>query len=186
MDTRNDGNELTPKTVLPLFGVEWTKPWTWHGWQTSLDEAIRTSLAQTMIGPAPSPQETKAVRAYLESLQLPPNPYVGPQGALSESAARGRDLFFSSKAACADCHHGPELTDNQIHDVGLGSEDDFYRGFNTPSLRGGYRKVRWLHHGRAKSLHRVVTDLHSPEKVNGTAPLSAQEAADLIEYLKTL
>ncbi|TWU20085.1 Di-heme cytochrome c peroxidase [Novipirellula galeiformis] len=186
MDTRNDGTELTVKTVLPLFGVEKTKPWTWHGWQQSLDDAIETSFTSTMIGKAATPHETKAVRAYLESLQLPPNPYVGPEGELSPSAARGRSVFLSSKAACADCHHGPELTDNQVHDVGLGSKGDFYHGFNTPSLKGLYRKARWLHNGRAKSLHRVVTDLHSPEKVNGTAALSEQEAADLIEYLKTL
>ncbi|WP_372719514.1 hypothetical protein [Novipirellula sp.] len=186
MDTMNDGTELTVKTVLPLFGVEQTKPYTWHGWQQSLDDSIAKSFTSTMIGKSPSASETKAVRAYLASLELPPNPYRIPNGELSESAARGRQVFFSSKAACADCHLGPHLTDNEIHDVGLNSKDDFYEGYNTPSLRGTYRKVRWLHSGRAKTLERVITDLHSPEKVNGDAELTEQEAADLIEYLKSL
>lgn len=186
MDTMNDGTELTVKTVLPLFGVEDTKPYTWHGWQQSLDDSIAKSFTSTMIGKPPAASETKAVRAYLASLELPPNPYLGLNGELSESAARGRQVFFSSKAGCADCHRGPELTDNEIHDVGLNSKDDFYEGYNTPSLRGTYRKVRWLHSGRAKTLERVITDLHSPEKVNGEAELTEQEAADLIEYLKTL
>ncbi|EMI22771.1 surface layer protein, with cytochrome c domain protein [Rhodopirellula maiorica SM1] len=186
MDTMNDGTELTVKTVLPLFDVEKTKPYTWHGWQQSLDDSITKSFTSTMIGKAPSASETTAVRAYLASLELPPNPYRGPDGKLSESAARGRQVFLSSKAACVDCHHGPELTDNEIHDVGLNSKDDFYEDYNTPSLRGTYRKARWLHSGRAKTLERVVTDLHSPEKVNGEAKLTEQEAADLIEYLKTL
>ena len=186
MDTMNDGTELTVKTVLPLFAVEKTMPYTWHGWQQSLDDSIAKSFTSTMIGKAAAASETEAVRSYLSSLELPPNPYVGPGGELSESAARGRQVFLSSKAACADCHRGPELTDNKIHDVGLNSKDDFYEGYNTPSLKGTYRKVRWLHSGRAKTLERVITDLHSPEKVNGEAELTEQEAADLIEYLKTL
>ena len=91
-----------------------------------------------------------------------------------------------SKAGCADCHNGPYLTDGMIHDVGSGSPKDHYQGYNTPSLLGVYRKVRLLHNGRARSLESVVTDLHSPEKVNGEAALTEQETSDLIEYLRSL
>jgi hypothetical protein len=78
------------------------------------------------------------------------------------------------------------LTDGEIHDVGLGSPDDHYEGYNTPSLRGVYRKTRLLHNGRARSLERIVGDLHRPDKVAGEGHLSGQELADLIEYLKSL
>ena len=78
------------------------------------------------------------------------------------------------------------MTDGQIHDVGLGSDNDAYKGYNPPSLVGVYRKVRFLHSGRARDLERVVNDLHSPGRVNGEADLSEKEAADLIEYLKSL
>ena len=71
-------------------------------------------------------------------------------------------------------------------DVGRSFRADRYEGYNTPSLVGLYRKVRFLHSGRARDLERVVNDLHSPEKVNGEGELSEQEAADLIEFLKSL
>lgn len=186
MDTMNDGSFMSLKTVLPLYHVTETAPWTWHGWQNSLEESIHNSMTTTMLGDAPTEDETRALMAYLETLEEPPNVFREPDGSLTAAAERGRLVFESRKAACADCHHGPHLTDGQVHDVGLGSPDDQYQGFNTPSLRGVGRKVRWLHSGRARSLERVVTDLHSPEKVSGEGGLTDQEVQDLIAYLKSL
>ncbi len=185
MDTMNDGTEMTLKTVLPLYRVHETAPWTWHGWQNDLDDAMHKSFTSTMLGSAPSDKDKKALIAFLSSLEPPPNPFR-EQGGLGESAKRGKLLFESSKAGCADCHNGPSFSDGKIHDVGLGSPTDYYQGYNTPTLLGVYRKLRLLHSGRAKTLERVVSDLHSPEKVNGEGELSEQETADLIEYLKSL
>ncbi len=39
---------------------------------------------------------------------------------------------------------------------------------------------------RAKTLKRVINDLHSPDKVAGSGTLTEQESADLIAYLKSL
>ena len=186
MDTFNDGTPMTLKTVLPLYHVTETAPWTWHGWQIDLSAAIHKSLTSTMIGEAPTAEETQALLAFFESLEEPPNPFHDTSSELTAAAQRGRAIFESSWAGCAECHHGEHLTDGLIHDVGLGSEADQYEGYNTPSLRGVYRKVRWLHSGRARTLERVVNDLHSPEKVAGERPLTEQEAADLIAYLKSL
>ena len=185
MDTMNDGSEMTLKTVLPLYDVVKTKPWTWHGWQTDLDEAMHKSITSTMLGKKPSETDKQALIAYLKTLQRPPNPFQNTPE-LADSIRRGKQLFHSSKTNCAECHNGPHFSDGQVHDVGLGSEDDYYDGYNTPSLVGTYRKVRWLHSGRARDLDRVVNDLHSPEKVSGTGELSEQESADLIAYLKSL
>jgi len=139
-----------------------------------------------MQGEPPSAQDKQALIAYLATLRSPPNPFRTADGVLTEAARRGKTVFFSTKAACADCHNGPRFSDGQIHDVGLGSEQDVYDGYNTPSLVGTYRKVRFLHSGRARDLERVINDLHSPGRVNGQGELSEQETADLIEYLKSL
>ena len=186
MDTWNDGTEMTLKTVLPLHDVMQTFPWTWHGWQRNMTEAMEKSVTSTMLGEPPSEEDKKALIAYLGSLKTPPNPFRTADGEMTKAAQRGKQVFFSSKAGCADCHHGPRFTDGKIHDVGLGSKKDVYKGYNTPSLVGVYRKVRLLHSGRARDLDRVINDLHSPEKVNGEGDLSDQETADLIEYLKSL
>lgn len=185
MDTMNDGSQMTFKTVLPLYQVHETKPWTWHGWQNDLDDAMHKSFTSTMLGKAPSESDKRALLSFLQTLEPPPNPFRS-DGKLSEAATRGKAVFESPKAGCIDCHHGPKFSDGKIHDVGLGSPKDRYEGYNTPSLIGVYSKLRLLHSGRAKSLDRVVTDLHSPEKVNGEGDLTEQETSDLIEYLKSL
>ena len=186
MDTWNDGTALTPKMVLPLHNLPRTGPWTWHGWQTDLKAAMHKSLKDTMIGPPPSPGDAEAMIAFFGELQPPPNPFRNEDGSLSVAAERGRRVFESRKAACVHCHTGAFFTDGRIHDVGLGSDEDVYQGYNTPSLVGVYRKVRYLHNGRARTQERVLTDLHAPEKVAGEAPLTEQEVADLIAYLKSL
>jgi YVTN family beta-propeller protein len=186
MDTLNDGAPFTLKTVLPLHNLHETGPWTWHGWQTDLAAAMKKSLTETMLGPQPTDDDAAAVLAYIESLEAPPNPFRNNDGSLSAAAERGQRIFESEKAACATCHSGPHFTDGKIHDLGLGSPRDRYKGFNTPSLRGVYSRVRLLHDGRATSLEDVITSPHSPDKVAGTGPLSTDEVNDLVEYLKSL
>jgi len=185
-DTLNDGSPFTFKTVLPLYHLHETGPWTWHGWQTDLTAAMKKSLGETMLGPPPTDDDAAALLAYLQSLESPPSPFREKNGSLSAAAERGRRIFESDKAACGTCHSGPQFTDGKVHDLGLGSPRDRYKGFNTPSLRGVYQKVRLLHDGRADSLEGVITGVHSPEKVAGTGPLSEDEIKDLVEYLKSL
>lgn len=187
MDTMNDGSPNTFKTVLPLFHLAETGPWTWHGWQKSLPDSLRHSLTTTMLGPEPTDDDVNALLAYLSQLESPPNPFRAADGEAENAAVvRGRELFQSEKAGCAVCHAGPRYTDQQIHDVGLGSSKDKYQGFNTPSLVGVFRKVRLLHDGRAKSLEEALTGDHNPKQVTGKGELSPDELKDLIEFLKTL
>lgn len=185
MDTLNDNSAYTFKSVLPLYELSKTGPWTWHGWQKGLIDAMKHSLKTTMIGPDPTQEDALAIAEYLSGLKLPPNPYRKPGTHLSPSAERGREIFVGPKGACAECHQGEMYTDDQIHDLGMGSTADAYKGFNTPSLRGVFRKVELLHDGRASSLRDVLTGDHAPQKVHGQA-LSNDELSDLIEYLKTL
>jgi DNA-binding beta-propeller fold protein YncE len=186
MDTFNDGTAFTFKTVLPLYAIEQTAPWTWHGWQKDLTDAMRKSITSTMLGKEPTEQDVTDLLSYLKTLQPPPNPYRQRDGSLSPAAKRGQTVFRSSQAGCASCHKGPHFTDGQIHDLGLGEEKDKYRGFNTPTLSGVYRKVRLMHHGRAKTLQQVLSKYHAPEDVGGSGQLSEQQLADLIAYLKSL
>ena len=186
MDTLNDGSEMTFKTVLPLHNVTKTGPWTWHGWQDDLENAMHKSMTSTMLGKAPSDHDVKALLAYFDELKLPPNPFREADGSPSPAATRGKLVFESNKAGCANCHSGPLFTDGKVHDVGLGSKNDRYQGYNTPSLLGVYRRVRLLHHGRARSLEDLLTDLHAPGNVAGEGDLSEQELQDLIAYLKSL
>jgi cytochrome c peroxidase len=186
IDTFNDGTSGTYKTVPPLHHVAETGPWTWHGWQTNLNESISGSFVTTMRGARPTAEETADVVAFLQTLRPLPNPYRAADGKSSEAAERGKAVFHSAKAGCANCHGGPNYTDGEIHDVGLGRKNDRYQGYNTPSLVDVQRRIRLLHDGRARTLEQLLTGPHNPAKVTGEGELSAEERADLIEYLRTL
>jgi YVTN family beta-propeller protein len=186
MDTLNDGSQYTFKTVLSLYNVHHTPPWTWHGWQTSLEEATRTSITQTMIGREPTQEDVGALVEFIKTLELPPNPFRQPDGTLTAAAERGKLVFESDRAGCANCHNGPHFTDGDNHPVGLVKSQDRYKSFNTPSLLGVYGKVRLLHDGRARTLDDLLTGPHNPSKVTGQGELTDDERRDLIEYLKSL
>lgn len=86
---------------------------------------------------------------------------AGDDAALDDAAMRGLHLF-RTKARCANCHHGPLLSDGGFHDLGLsyygrdlqdlgrhgvtGQPADAGR-FRTPSLRNVARTAPYMHNG---------------------------------------
>jgi YVTN family beta-propeller protein len=186
MDTNNDGSIFTAKTVLSLRHVTKTDPWTWHGWQESLDGAMHKSFTDTMQGKPPSNDDVKALIAYLDTLEPPPNPFRKADGSLSESAERGKLIFESETAGCARCHNGPHFTSKRIFNVGTGSKRDRYPGYSPPSLLGIYDRVLYIHDGRASSLEEVLRGVHAPENVTKQGKLTEEELRDLVEYVKSL
>jgi YVTN family beta-propeller protein len=193
-DTLNDGRQdlstfhvRSRKKVPTLRRVTHTKPWTWHGWQDNLDDAMVESFTKSMQGPRPAKDDVKALVAYLDTLEYPRNPYRQPDGGLTPAAKRGLDVFRSAKAACARCHGGPEFSDGKIHIAGLEESDDAYHGYNPPSLRGVYDKDPYMHDGRSKTIREALVGPHNPDTVaGGSGELSDQELDDLIAYLKSL
>ncbi len=183
-DTLNDESYGNPKLTPSLRHVARTGPWTWHGWQKDLGAAVTKSLTQTMFGPEPTPAEAKALVAFLETIEQPPNPHRGANGEVSVAAAQGRALFHG-KARCTRCHHGEEYTSESSYDVQLEPDGSPYRLWNPPSLRGLFDRGPYLHDGRAKSLEAVLQDFHAPEKL-GAQPLTPEERHALIEFLKSL
>jgi YVTN family beta-propeller protein len=192
-DTLNDGrqdlsamHQRSRKKVPTLRRVTLTAPWTWHGWQTQLEDAMVESFTKSMQGNRPTDDEVAALVAFLGTLEYPRNPYRGEDGSLSPAAERGKAVFRSARAACNTCHGGPELTDGKVHIAGLEEPDDAYRGYNPPSLHGVYDKDPYLHDGRSKTLEEALSGPHEPDNVTGLGPLSEAERADLIAYLKSL
>ncbi len=185
-DTRNDGSTGTYKTVLPLWGIERTGPWTWHGWQHDLHASLKKSLIDSMQGPTPSAEDVVALASFLKTLEAPRSPHRQKNGQLTAAALRGEKLFSSARAGCGSCHFGEDFTSSDLYDVGLGSKNDYYPEFSPPTLRGLYRKTMYLHHGRSKSLSDLLTGPHSPHAVSGLEEFSSQEIDDLIAYLKSL
>lgn len=128
----------------------------------------------------------------------------GDEGAISESAKRGFDLF-NGKAGCAECHEGWNFTDGSFHDIGTAKGDDIGRArlfptsvklryaFKVPTLRDVARRAPYMHDGSEPTLEAVI-DLYNrggidrPSRSELIKPLglAADEKADLIAFLKTL
>jgi len=185
-DTLNDGSAGTYKTVLPLWHLAETGPWTWHGWQDDLAAAVRKSMIDTMQAPPPEDDDVAALEAFLVGLEAPPSPHRDADGGLSPQALRGREIFQSARAGCTDCHAGPRYAASALHDVGTGKSSDRHPSYSVPSLLAGHRKAAWLHDARARSFEALLTGPHAVEKVSGGDPLTAAEVADLVAFLRSL
>jgi mono/diheme cytochrome c family protein len=143
-------------------------------------------MIETMQAPEPSDNDVAALTAFLAGLKAPPSPFRAADGSLSAAAERGRTLFESARAGCSECHTPPFYTSPGLHDVGLGKKEDRYPTYSPPTLLSGYRKTRWLHNARARSIHDLLAGPHSPEKLTGEAALTEAEIDDLVAWLKTL
>lgn len=187
MDTKSDGTSFTFKSVPSLWGVTKTGPWMWHATRTDLGESIESSFTETMLGLPPTADEVAAIRQYLATFPRPPNSFRD-LSEIRDAVARG-EVLFRDKGRCARCHPPPDFTDGKLHDVGTGSEQDAYDGYNPPSLVGVYARPVLLHDGHVRSLEELLgapSGPHRPSRVSNTADLSEEELADLIAYLRTL
>lgn len=187
-DTQNDRNYGAAKLTPSLFHVAQTGPWTWHGWQRDLGNAMKRSIEETMQSDKRSTAEQQAgLVAYLETLR--PASWVGPVSARSTPPDdpawhAGRALFFG-KGACDNCHQGDLMVHDDSFEIGLKSRNDDDYKFNPPTLLGVNLRRRFLHDGRSRSLRDALEKYHAPEKVAGEK-LTPEELEQLLHYLNSL
>lgn len=114
----------------------------------------------------------------------------GKGDAYSDQEVLGLHLF-RTKAGCMTCHHGPALSDNGFHNLGLtyfgrkyedlgrynvtGDARDVGK-FKTPTLRNVARSAPWMHNGLFPSLRGVVNMYNAG--MFRPKPQNAAQAAD--------
>src|SRR5262249_47759692 len=123
-------------------------------------------------GEVTSKRVAQAIAAYERTIVSRDTPFdrylKGDKKALSPAAMRGMTLFYD-QARCTLCHKGPNLTDDDFHNIGIvddGTADPGRRGvtgkqadqgkFKTPTLREVGRTAPYMHNGRFKTLAEVV------------------------------
>lgn len=111
------------------------------------------------------PQVLEALAAFQRTLQSRRSRFdnfmEGNYNALSQQEIHGMHLF-RTKARCMNCHHGPFLTDEDFHNIGLTYYNRKYEDlgryeatkdpadvgkFRTPSLRDVMNTGPWMHNG---------------------------------------
>jgi mono/diheme cytochrome c family protein len=135
-----------------------------------------------------------ALQEYQLSLPAP-TPAVGSVDA--DAADRGRLVFQDEGAGnCLSCHSGPLFSDGneRLHDPSEVVSEPEPNGqpsyasrsatkkYRTAPLHGVWAHPPYFHNGTAATLEAVV-EMYDSRKALG---LTAQQKADLVEYLKTL
>jgi cytochrome c len=140
-------------------------------------------------------KDLDAMAVYTNSFPVRLSPHAAGPGKLTAEAERGKKVFESAATKCATCHTGSYFTDSSLkekpfkaHDVGTGGDKREKMGskYDTPTLLGVYRMNSYLHDGRAKTLHEVLTTHNKGDKHGVTSQLKAAEVDDLVAFLKSL
>jgi len=130
-----------------------------------------------------------ALQAYQLSIAAPSPP---PGSFDPVAAARGQQVFADA-GGCAGCHSGALFTDanSTLHppaDSMAEPESPSYAArsatklYRTTPLRGIWQHAPYFHDGSAATLEQVVATYNARRSLG----LTAQQSADLVQYLKSL
>lgn len=196
----NQDGKNTPLVLPPAYGLAQVKNETytaegpisyWNSYVAVTQMGGQGNFSDRALGidvkhsPDLVTPKLAALRAYQHSL---PTPRPDKDSFDSAAAARGQAVFGRS---CASCHVGGNGTDNnsgKLHAPAETGMDAAYamrtksRAYRTTPLRGLGRHPPYFHDGSARTLDDVVRHYDKQLKLN----LSAEQAADLREYLKSL
>ena len=207
-DGRTWQNPEGLRNTTSLAGMAWTHPLHWSADRDEVQDFEHTIRGPLMQGRGlirgkvnpelGAPEQRSFARTRCAGrLQQHAHRSAEPprKGGLSESAKRGREIFFSKQTQCATCHSGPYFTDSTpretilVHDVGTGADDPTEKkgpAYDTPTLLGIYKTAPYLHHGKAATLKDVLTTFNHNDRHGKTSQLSAGQIDDLVEFLKAL
>ena len=153
-----------------------------HGRGDFSDPRLGIEIRQSPDMVAP---KLAALAAYQHSLPAP----APPAGSFDAAAAqRGRAVFERS---CISCHVGVSNTDNNtgvLHAAAETGMDSAYaartanKAYRTTPLRGLWQHPPYFHDGSAATLEAVVEHYDRVRSLG----LTAQQKADLVQFLKSL
>jgi hypothetical protein len=130
-----------------------------------------------------------ALQAYQLSMKAP----EAPAGSFDTVAAARGKLVFEGPGKCASCHSGATFTDanSRVHpatDSMAEPESPSYasrsatKQYRTSPLKGIWQHAPYFHDGSAATLDDVVQAYNRKQALGLTAP----QAADLVQYLRSL
>lgn len=166
---------------------------------------------ERILGRAPDADGLRrALAAHVRTLVLGDSPIdrfrAGDFTALDDSARAGL-WFYESRGGCWRCHSGPNFSDEDFHNTGVGARDDEPqpgraaitgqpedRGrFKTPTLRGVALTAPYMHDGSLATLEEVVEFYRQGGRANAgldpaLAPIdmSPDDARNLVAFLQAL
>ncbi|MFO1019337.1 MAG: cytochrome c peroxidase [Planctomycetales bacterium] len=207
----------------PVYVAEFTKVFPDGVTIGNVGKALASFERTVVTGPAPADyyEPLRALEnAFKDDLKDPENfkkedpesyeQYVKTKAAadahpMSESAKRGREIFYTQKGGCTACHVGANFSDEKYHNLGVGmekKEPDLGRfaithdlkdkgAFKTPTIRNVEQTAPYMHDGSQKTLEEVVEWYNKGGHPNPQLDkdikklnLTDQEKKDLVAFMK--
>jgi YVTN family beta-propeller protein len=196
MAAKNMGRNMTNTQSLREIGA--TAPFKWNGKnQTAYkQDGMRFSTVLTRTEQF-SYEDLDAIVSYMMTgIKYPPNLMYNPNGELTKSQLRGKELFERSEDnfgniipennRCITCHPPPLYTNLELADVSTLADTDDPILFDTPHLNNVYASAPYLHDGRAVTLEEIWTVYGTDDKHGFVNDMTKIQLNDLVEYLKSL
>ncbi|MBT3296531.1 MAG: cell surface protein [Verrucomicrobia bacterium] len=181
-DLLNDGMGNL-KQVKSMLLSHKTPPAMVTGIRASAEVAVRAGLRFSHFSVHPE-TDAVAIDEYLKSLEVVPSPTL-VDGKLSESAVRGKKLFFD-EVSCGACHSKPFYTDLKSYDVGSKTGNDRTGVFDTPTLIECWRTAPYMHDGQYPDMKSLLTDGKHGAVKGDVNKLNEEQLNDLIEFVLSL
>lgn len=169
-----------------LRGIAETAPYKWNGHNPDLETQCGPRIAKFLFhSEGFNAKQLSDLVTFIKAIPLPPNRHLAPDGELTASQERGRNIFFQK--GCDTCHPPKtHYTAKTSSDVGTASKYDTSGFFDIPQLDRIYEKPPYLHNGEAQSLEEIWTIYNPTDKHGVTSDMSKEQLNDLVEFLKSL
>lgn len=174
-----NGAQKNAKSMLYSW---WTPRTNWNGKRADTRESIYFGILNE-LGRQPQDSIQLPMEAFFMRLKPVPSPYL-VKGKLSESAQRGREIYYNkAKVDCIECHPGKLFTNLKYTPSICNDIWDATAQIKVPSLNECWRTSPWDHIGSSISMDSVcINRLHSTNAYK----LSSQELKDLVEFVLSL
>jgi len=174
------GGNNTPKNAKSMLYSWWTPPTAWAGRRKNAYESTRSGI-QSELFIDPNEKIAVTIDTFFMNMKPVPSPYL-VKGRLSESAQRGKDIYYSNKVNCKICHPAPLFTDNLPANAGVPDPWDANTNWITPHLIEVWRTAPYDHIGS----HDKLEDILKLKAHSNAGSLSADEFNDLMEFVLSL
>jgi len=171
-----------PRQTPVLVGRLDRGPYGWLGKHDRLEDNMRETMSRLGGTGLPEPELQKLAMFVRRGLVAPGR---AEERVGEGDPERGRAIFVSAEAGCADCHRlDAEGSDRAVHAVGSRGARDTTDGFRTPPLLMIGGSAPYFHDGRYATLEALLED--NLDRMGRTSHLSAGEMRDLVAFLRTL
>ncbi len=159
------------------------------GIRQSAGIAVEAGVKYILFNAGMSDEEKKQLDAYVRSLEPAESPYLEDDGTLSESAQRGKELFYG-EAGCVECHANELYGNDKLieNHTQTGNES---RGLLVPPLVEVWRTAPYLYDGRAATVYELLTK-YNPLNEDGSTRhgkvggMTEQQLRDIEQFVLSI